>query len=283
MDINSGWLPVDDSNMQCDMLNPMQSEQYNNQSADGFAFLSRSASMTGGNGMPTPTLSPPQFGYLSPLMLERKPDQAFSFSNNSSSRLLSPPLGPPPCRTPEPQQSEDEEVLCIKLLSHLKKSEGQEHISLDEILSLVRKSTAAVRRILKSKKARSDYGCIMLLSNIMMKIVALCERAGKKHVEEPETSGDSPHFLTPFTGGQIYHEPTDHEFFNNMDMQPQPQPKADRRETVHSALRHAADLSSEVGDLLKRKPLNGFQCVGRHEALHLGLGHRLRGSMFLLQ
>ena len=44
----------------------------------------------------------------------------------------------------------------------------------------------------------------------------------------------------------------------------------------------ASALVVEVGDLLKRKPLNGFQTLGRHESHHVELDLRLQRVMMKL-
>ena len=40
---------------------------------------------------------------------------------------------------------------------------------------------------------------------------------------------------------------------------------------------------SAIGEMLKRKPIQGFQYLGRHETLHVELEQRLRQASMLLQ
>jgi len=166
--------------------------------------------------------------------------------------------------------------VCIKLLGHLKKSSARGSQSMDESLNLIRKSTAAIRRILKSKKARSDYGCIMLLSNIVLRVVELCESTCQKSVKE--TIYGESQFSSAFGDG-IYAEPE--QTFLNVEANSN-SPEPEQGDVLQGLVLQTADLVAEVGNLLKRKPYDGFQTIGRHEGLHLELGQRLKASLALL-
>ena len=246
------------------------------QSMDSYSFIDRKVSLPGSTGLPTPALSPPQYAYLSPMMLENRPHSTVHTTSNTTSQFLAPAMPTPAARTPEPQEAEDEEMVCIKLLGHLKKSSAKECQSLDDLVSLVRKSNAVIRRILKSKKARSDYACVMLLSNIILRVVDLCESASRKHFEEPD--GSDAHFLSAFNDN-FFSEPE--QIYFNTDF-PMDSTQADRGAMLREMITQSADLVSAVGSLLQRKPLNGFQALGRHEVLHLELAQRLQATLKLL-
>jgi len=265
-----------DSNDQADFVTVTHGDASPEQTADPYSFLDRKASLAGSTGLPTPALSPPQYAYLSPMMLENTIGPAATMTVDTTSRFLAPAMPIPVCRTPQPQQADDEEMVCIKLLGHLKKSSAKDNQSLDDHLSLIKKSNAAIRRILKSKKARSDYACVMLLSNIMLRVVELCEKVSQSHLEEPE-NGDT-HFLSAFTDN--FFNDSEQAYFN-ADVQVESF-KPDRAVTLHGILMQVVDLVSSIGSLLKRKPLNGFQSLGKHESLHVELEQRLHSSLALL-
>ena len=276
LQVHSAWTPSMDSIDQIDFATVIRGESSPAHTAEPYNFQDRKTSPPDSTGLPTPALSPPQHAYLSPMMLENKAPPSRTTSDNTSSCFLAPPMPSPACRTPQPQPADDEEMVCIKLLGHLKKSSAKEHLSRDEYLNLIKKSNASIRRILKSKKARSDYACVMLLSNIIIRVVELCDRVSKMHYEEAQT-GESI-FLSSFNDN----------FFNDSDqtcfigdIQNEP-PRIDRGATLQGTLMHVIELVSSVGSLLKRKPLNGFQTIGRHQALHLDLQKRLNASLALL-
>ena len=269
--LKPSWLPNMEPTNQSDFTTAPLREPSPAQTMDSFDFMSRKPSLPDSTGLPTPALSPPQYAYLSPMMLENRPHSAAKFASNTTSQFLAPSKPAPAARTPEPQQAEDEEMICIKLLGHLKKSSGKDNQSLDDLVSTIKKSNAVVRRIMKSKKARSDYGCVMLLSNMMLRVVDLCDRAVQKHFVEPE--GGEANFFSAFNDN-FFNEPEQAYF--NTDFQ------ADRGAMLREMLMQSAELVSAVGNLLLRKPLNGFQTIGRHEALHVELGQRLQASLKLL-
>ena len=274
--VHSAWTPSMDSVDQIDFANVSHGEPSPARTAESYNFQDRKTSLPDSTGLPTPALSPPQFAYLSPMMLENIAPLSRTMSDNTSSRLLAPPLPSPACRPPQPQPAADEEMVCIKLLGHLKRSSAKDHQSLDDHLSLIKKSNAAIRRILKSRKARSDYACVMLLSNIIIRVVELCERVSKMHYDEPEC-GDAT-FLSAFNDN--FFNESEQTYFN-ADIQVEPF-KPERGATLREIFMQALDLVSTVGNLLKRKPLIGFQSIGRHEALHLDLEKRLNASLAFL-
>ena len=276
LNLKQSWLPGMDPTNQSAFSTALLREPSPAQTMDSYKFMERKDSLSGSTGLPTPALSPPQYAYLSPMVLENRPPSVVNTASNTTSQFRASSRPTLAARTPEPRQAEDEEMVCIKLLGHLKKSCGQESQSLDDLVSTIKKSTAVMHRIMKSKKARSDYGCVMLLSNIMLRVVDLCERAAQTHFEEPE-SGDA-HFFSAFNDN-FFNEPEQPYF--NAEFQTEPAP-ADRGAMLCEMLAQSADLVLGVGNLLLKKPLSGFQTVGRHEALHLDLAQRLNATLKLL-
>jgi hypothetical protein len=276
LNVKPSWLPNRESMTQPGLTTAMLSQPSPRQTVDSYNFMERKASSTSSTGLPTPGLSPPQYAYLSPMMLENGPHSVMNNTSNAESQFLAPSGPSPAARTPEPQQAEDEEMVCIKLLGHLKKSIPKENQSIDSLVNLVKKSNAVIRHIVKSKRARSDYGCIMLLSNIMLRVVDLCERVAQKHFEEPE--GADAQFFSAFND-HFFNEPE--QTYLNTDFQAE-SCQGSRGAMLRETLTQSADLVLAVGHLLQRKPLDGFQTLGRHEALHLELGQRIKATLKLL-
>jgi hypothetical protein len=270
------WLPGPDPTGQPGSAPAPHREPSPAQTVDSYNFMDGKDSLPGSTGLPTPALSPPQYAYLSPMMLETGPQSVVDNPCTTTAQFLAPTKPPPVARTSEPQPTEDEEMICIKLLGHLKRSSAKEDQSLDDLVNTIKKSNAVIRRILKSKKARSDYGCIMLLSNILLRVVDLCEHVVHKHFEEPD--GGDAHFLTAFNDN-FFNDPEQNYFNTDFPMESS---QADRGVMLREMVMQSTDLVLTVGTLLQRKPLNGFQAVGRHEALHLELGQRLKGTLSLL-
>jgi hypothetical protein len=101
---------------------------------------------------------------------------------------------------------------------------------------------------------RSNYTCQLLLSSILTHIADLCELVASAH-------------RSPFAPEQAQTE-----YF---DRPQQRQPAKD----VKTAVVEATNLATEVGEFLKRKPLNGFQVLGRHESHHIELDLRLQRAL----
>lgn len=218
------------------------------------------------SSLPTPALSPPQVRYLSPMALETRPvsRQSSIVTNNN---LLRPASADPTQRTPEPQVPEDEEMVCIKLLAHIKK-QSQIHQTLESAIGLLRKVNAALKRIIASKVARSDYSCQLLLTSIMNSLVAHCETTSKLHHDA-------------VTAQQTFAFQPSSEYFNASF--PTQQSDSAERATLRELIQTVSNISSTLADSLKRKPLNGFQTLGRHESLMLTLGQRLKVTLASLQ
>ncbi len=218
------------------------------------------------SGLPTPALSPPQFTkYLSPSQLEARPTSSQAYGAVDPSKLY-------PSRTmatsaPNADVTpEDEETVCIKLLAHLKRHSADESQPMVTQLALLKKCNAAVRRILHSKTIRSDYGCHLLLSNILCHLVRLCERLCH------ERSGEARSTESQFLQDQVHFEAVP-GFFDHNVSQPLPSQEQD---ILLSLTDEVKTFASTLGDMLKRKPLNGFQSLGRHEIFHVELEKRLK-------
>ena len=222
------------------------------------------------NGLPTPGMSPPRFRYLSPAALETRPMSRATSVATDSSRLLpanfTTAFAAPLSRTPEPSQPEDDETVCIKLLSHLKKHCSQRRQSSDEDLDLLRKTNASVRRILRNKTVRTDYTCQLLLSSIITHMVDLSEQLCNRNREVSTASESS------FLQEQVHFQ-SQPEYFDRTNQQKQP------LDNTRTQVVEATNLATEVADLLKRKPVNGFQVLGRHESHHIELDLRLQRAL----
>ncbi|KAI1612468.1 hypothetical protein EDD36DRAFT_418636 [Exophiala viscosa] len=234
------------------------------------------------NGLPTPGLSPPQFTrYLSPAQLDIRPSSRGLLDTSKlypPSQIAAAPA--PFIRTARqsPVTPDDEETVCIKLLAHLKRHAGDVMQPRESQLVLLKKSNAAVRRILHSKSIRSAYTCHLLLSSILNQLVNLCEllcqqAASKK--SRPTTSNVDSQFLqdeAPFE--------TFSGFFAGDGMPPTP--PLDYK-VVMAQVKDVMSFASIMGDMLKKKPLGGFQSLGRHETFHAELEQRLKRAAGMMQ
>ncbi|KAH0845811.1 hypothetical protein FOPE_11903 [Fonsecaea pedrosoi] len=227
------------------------------------------------SGLPTPGLSPPQFTrYLSPAQLETRPMSRQSSCPVDPSRLQPPVYGAPLPRNGE-LGLEDEETVCIKLLAHLKKHSSDESQPREMQIELLKKSNAAVRRILRSKSVRADYSCHLLLSNIINHLVRLCERLCQGRLEECGLV----HMECQFLQEQVHFEAMP-GFFDTPVPSAVPTPDQD---LLGSLVKEVIVFTSIVGDFLKKKPLYGFQHLGRHETFHVELEQRLKKASVLLK
>jgi hypothetical protein len=226
------------------------------------------------SGLPTPALSPPQFTrYLSPAQLETRPASRHTFVPADPSKLQLPQHNPAVVRHVENMQ-EDEEMVCIKLLAHLKKHASEEMQPREVQIELLRKCNAAMQRILRSKTIRSDYACHLVLSSIITHLVRLCERLCLGKMEEPRAVDsqflqDQVHFAEAMPG-----------FF---DAAISSCSAPGEQEQLINLVKEVMQFISAIGEMLKRKPIQGFQYLGRHETLHVELEQRLRQASMLLQ
>ncbi|KAJ9603589.1 hypothetical protein H2200_011775 [Cladophialophora chaetospira] len=223
--------------------------------------MASDASFFSNNGLPTPGLSPPQFTrYLSPAQLEARPVSRQSPCPTDSARLHPQQYGTL-SRSVEPG-FEDQETICIKLLGHLKKHSADDMLPREVQLDLLKKSNAAVRRLLRSQTVRSDYTCHLLLSSIINHLVRMCERLCEQKWDDSQYLHEQVHFEgmpgffdTPVpqsSGGPLEHD------------------------LANSLIQEVMVFTTIVGDCLKRRPISGFQHLGRHETFHVELEQRLR-------
>jgi len=260
-DIAGGFLKFDDTTGSLSAIDMADCRGYS--TASDLSFFHNS-------GLPTPGLSPPRFPrYLSPAQLETRPSSSHWHSPCSIDHAK---LYPGPQRQPSfpPKidlELEDEETVCIKLLAHLKKHSDESQPPETQV-DLLNKSNSAVRRILRSKSIRSNYSCHLLLSSIINHLVRLCE--GLCQVKEEGVS---------FVPEQVHFQGMP-GFFDT----PVPHAVAAIDQELMSGLvKEVATFTSVVGDFLKKKPIYGFQHLGRHETFHVELEQRLKKATVLLQ
>lgn len=233
------------------------------------------------NGLPTPALSPPQFTrYLSPAHLDPQPTAKQGLSVPIDPRRLCPPghsasfarqVGPSVFQ-------EDEETVCIKLLALLKRHSLDDFEARETQLELLKKSNAAVRGLLQSKTIRSAYTCHLLLSNILNHLVCLCERLCLNMIQDSRHLSVESQFLQD----QVHFDAVPGFFEHGTLAAPQAVQAPDEA-TLRTLLGEVMSFASTVGGMLKRKPLDGFQSLGRHETFHVDLERRLGKAMDLLQ
>ena len=228
-------------------------------------------------GLSNLSLSPPQVRHLSPEELDHgnRPNHV----TQTTWRPLTPSEYTTTFRTPEPRPNEEADMICIKLLAHLRRTGAEEHQSLDDVLSLIQKALAATRRILTNRNARTDYSCIMLLSNILVQVVKLCEKACRMQLEDRQT--ETSDLLTAFGEDffTAFGDPSDlqpDQRYSNRD-EGHDLSNVSRNRTLQSLLENLSGLLAEVSELLRGQPLSGFQAIGKHESLHLDLERRIRG------
>jgi len=240
--------------------------------ADQRSYSASSESIFCNNGgLQTPSLSPPNFRYLSPAALDVRPvsRQHLVPSITSRSRISNQSLVPPGSRQSSPPSApEDEETVCIKLLAHLKKYSSSSRQTRQFQLDLLSKSNASVRRILRSQSVRRDYTCQLLLSSIMTHLTTLCEYLCSTGLEEGMGDGQS--------------SPRPDSTRESFDMRTGLVQQQTSSETSRPLVLEAASLATELGNLLKRKPLDGFQVQGRQEAWIVELELRLRTALTTL-
>jgi hypothetical protein len=219
------------------------------------------------SGLPTPGFSPPQLPrYLSPAHLDTRPTSRQSSCPVDPAKLHPQRYGLLP-RNPD-SSVDDDETSCIKLLAHLKKHLADELQPREAQIELLTKSNAAVRRLLRSQAIRNDYSCHLLLSNIINHLVRLCERLCQGRQDDSLYLQDQIHF-EGMPG-----------FFDT------PLPQANNpldQELTNGLVQEVLVFTTIVGDFLKKKPIYGFQYLGRQETFHVELEQRLRNATVLLQ
>lgn len=217
------------------------------------------------SGLPTPSMSPPEMKFLTPSDLEattpntRPPSTGPVLYDNSE-----PILTRASTFYHQRPHSEDDETIAIKLLAHLKRFSIQERQSFQSVASLVNKTNAALRRLLRSDTVKNDYTCHLLLTNIMMHLAAFCEQL--MVLRETPTEQD-------LIAQSALSQGENDMFF---DQRSQGAQQGELSAVVKNSIYESATLCTSIGNLLKRKPLNGFQVLGRHESAQLDIERRLR-------
>lgn len=219
-------------------------------------------------GLQTPQVSPPPVTrYLSPAVFEAHP-MSRSASISTEAHLPRPASAAPSvARSTDLSQPEDEETVCIKLLSHLKKHSNITSQDRTFQVDLLTKSNASIRRILRSKSVRSDESCQLLLSNILGKMTTLCEHLC--YTSQSESANPNQSQAVP--GMQRNSEA--------FDMRTGLVDQQTSSETLRPLVLETSSLAADVGNMLKRKPLDGFQTYGRWETLVIGLECRLGNAL----
>jgi hypothetical protein len=222
----------------------------------------------GSNGLQTPCLSPPHQRYLSPAAFDRRPTSRQASVGADNHAVQQATLMVARTRMSATPQPEDEETVCIKLLSHLKKSSAAPLQQRQVQIDLLAKSSASVRRILRSQGVRKDYSCQLLLSSILTHMATLCELlCSCSSSTSSEACGRNEALRAgPSTSGAF-------------DARPGQTPIHFNLEALRPLVLECSSLTNDLGDMLKRKPLNGFQTLGRHERHLAELQLRLKSVL----
>lgn len=217
-------------------------------------------------GLPTPSMSPPDMQFLTPSDLEAWSRQTSVSKNHDQSIPAQYAMRSQSARH-QAYHVEDDETVCLRLLSHLKQFSSQQRQPLQLTLSLVHRTNATIRRLLRSRTIRSDYTCHLLLTSIVLHLISLCEKASSTLQKQP---------LKPYSDQDFINECylTENEQESSADSVRQDTQVADSTASSKSLVHDSALLCSSIGDLLKRKPLNGFQTLGRHESALIEIGVR---------
>jgi len=218
------------------------------------------------HGLPTPSMSPPDKQYLSPGDLEARcqsrPHTSTPF--RQTAQVASHPS------IPEAFQllDEDDETVCIKLLAHLKRVSTHGQHTFVSTVALINRINAALRRLLQSRTVRTNYTCQLLLTNVVLYLATFCERL----LDVPELSNIANPAI------EFIHEAYLTEGDNTAlsDQKQMPSQTSIWKSMAKHSIHEAIVLCSTTGDLLKRKPLTGFQILGKQESAHIEIDVRLR-------
>lgn len=207
-----------------------------------------------GNGLPTPSMSPLDMKYQAPIEMSRRPSAVMSHVQYSPRSNIS---------TSSSQHPDDDETTCIKLLAHLKRQSRHDHQSYQDLISLVSNTNSVVQRLLRSSTIKSDYSCHLLLTSIMTHMASTCEQL-LNHYEV----GHEHEFLNEAAFGE--ENSSDSRMGGAMQT------------FAKNATCEAVSNCVGIGSLLKRKPLNGFQVLGRQESALIDCEKRLRAVYIAL-
>ncbi|KAJ9659433.1 hypothetical protein H2198_003162 [Neophaeococcomyces mojaviensis] len=254
--------PLEFSNCEEQLLNLEMSQSAAFSNADDMSYILQT-------GLPTPSMSPPQMRYLSSSDLE---------TVSSTSPPNMPPLsqgvsvrGSQTMATRRAEAlPEDDETVCIKLLAHLKRFSQQQQ-SYESVLSLVQKTNAALRRLLRSRTIRTNYSCHLLLTNIVLHLASFSERLipvpPQQQHPQPENEFVHESYLIDGDSDLCNIQRRQNGIWQDM------------RPLTKNAVTESIMINAGVGDLLKRKPLDGFQVLGRQESAHIEIDSQLRGVL----
>ena len=331
----SGWQPTLAPSYQSPSFLPVTEHPiYDYSMSDSRAYsLSSDFSMFSTSGLPTPALSPPQVQYLAPMLLET---QSFMQPSTLPSQGRSPYYSVMPTIPTQQQPSsssrnntsssnfvpDDDEMVCIKLLGHLKRQSlnHRASMSLNAVHNLVNNTNAAIRRILNQPSTSDNQSCHLLLSNISIHLVDLCEIAARleqQHQHHPQPQRQSstspqPHYLTvqsrsqsapDLMEGMTRDTTVDHDFVasnlhtvnpaqlhHHQQLYQHQQPTNSASATGDASfsgetiivIEDSLDTCRAIASLLRRRPISGFQATGRQESLHVSLDMRLVGYLAAL-
>ena len=217
-------------------------------------------------GLPTPSVTPPEMQFLPATELA---------TGSASSPTWVPPYSQSslaPVQLPGSfvylPQSEDDESVCIKLLAHLKHFSAHGDYNFAHVLLLIDKTNTTLRSILRSRTIRSEYVCHLLLTSIILHLTAFCEQL----LDLPETNDPTASEVECIREAYLAE-------VNNIPFEVKgqtPSCASTSKSTAKLSIQEAIVLCSSVGDLLKRKPLNGFQILGKQESAHVETDIRLK-------
>ncbi|KAK5075224.1 hypothetical protein LTS08_001694 [Lithohypha guttulata] len=209
-------------------------------------------------GLPTPSTSPPEMRFFSPTETEAAPSaipinfgQAIDVTQQMSAST-------------DEDDEEDDEARCIQLLAHVKRLSSREQLPYHALLSHVNRTNAVLRWLMRSSNIRTQYTCHLLLTAIMTHLTKSCEQLLARVEAGPEQE-----FL-------------EESFLSENDDKPSPEQGQPSRQTgelqteARTTLSETVAICVSIGNLLKRKPLNGFQVLGRQESALVDLERRLR-------
>lgn len=226
-------------------------------------------------GLPTPSMSPPDMQFLSPSDLEACTQQNLTDTRHREQTIPAQVTLPCQSARPHSSQAEDDETVCIKLLAHLKRFSSQPRQPVQSTLSLIYKTNAAIKRLLRSRSIRADYTCHLLLTSIMLHLASIYEQVlNAQHL--PSRSQSKPCPDQEFIN-ECYLGENDQELTS--DPTRQDTQLSDSSAFTKSYVHESAVLCCSIGDMLKRKPLNGFQTLGRHESALIEVEIRLKNVL----
>lgn len=209
-------------------------------------------------GLPTPSTSPPEMRFFSPTETEAAPSaipinfgQAIDVTQQMSAST-------------DEDDEEDDEARCIKLLAHVKRLSSREQLPYHALSSHINRTNAILRWLMRSSNIRTQYTCHLLLTTIMTHLTKSCEQLLARVEAGPEQE-----FFEESLLSENDNKPSPE--------QGQPSRQAGELQTeARTSLSETVSICVSIGNLLKRKPLNGFQVLGRQESALVDLERRLR-------